>query len=63
MTLINEFEEIAKKEEITWRQKSRVTWIKDGDRNTNFIRKTANANRRANTIDRLKVGEVMKEEP
>jgi len=28
MTLINEFEEIAKKEEIAWRQRSRVTWLK-----------------------------------
>lgn len=28
-----------------------------------FIFKTANAHRRANTIDRLKVGEVMKEDP
>ena len=56
-------EEIAKKGEIAWRQRSRVTWLKEGDRNTNFFHKTANAHRRANTIDKLKVGEVMKEDP
>ncbi|XP_055814280.1 uncharacterized protein LOC129883693 [Solanum dulcamara] len=63
MALINEFEGIAKKEETAWRQRSRVTWLKEGDRSTIFFHKTANAPRRENTIDRLNVGEVIKEDP
>lgn len=46
LSLTNEFEEIASKEEIAWRQKSRVIWLKEGDRNTSFFHKTANAHRR-----------------
>ncbi|WMV37642.1 hypothetical protein MTR67_031027 [Solanum verrucosum] len=57
MTLLNDFEDIARKEEIAWQQRSGATWLNEGDRNTNFFYKTVNAHRRTNTIDRLKVGE------
>ncbi|WMV41450.1 hypothetical protein MTR67_034835 [Solanum verrucosum] len=63
MTLLNDFEDISRKEEIAWQQRSRATWLKEGDRNTNFFHKTTNAHMRTNTIDRLKVGEVMIENP
>lgn len=46
-----EFEDIAKREEIAWRQRSRATWLKQGDRNTA-------THRRVNTISKLKVREV-----
>ena len=54
-TLISEFEDIAKREEIAWRQRSRAVWLEQGDRNTNFFHRTANAHRRMNTISKLKV--------
>lgn len=55
-----EFENIAKREKIAWRQRSRATWLKQGARNIGFFHKTANAHRRMNTIAKLKVrGETL----
>ncbi|KAG5621100.1 hypothetical protein H5410_006318 [Solanum commersonii] len=54
-TLISEFEDIAKREEIAWRQRSRAVWQEQGDRSTNFFHRTANAHRRMNTVSKLKV--------
>lgn len=48
---------------MAWRQRSRAFWLKEGDKNTRFFHKTANANRRSNTIDKLKVEWVMIEDP
>lgn len=31
-----DFEEVAKKEEIDWKQRSKVQWLKHGDKNTIF---------------------------
>ena len=46
-------------EEISWRQKSRVFCIKEGDRNTKFFHRMANSHRRFNSIDKLMVDGVM----
>ena len=48
-----EYEELLRLEEITWRQKSRATWLSEGDKNTRFFHRVANSNRRFNSIDRL----------
>ena len=58
-----EFEDIIKHEEIAWRQRSRATWLKHGDRNTSFFHRTANAHRRANTMDKLKLRGAIVTEP
>ncbi|KAG5631014.1 hypothetical protein H5410_002731 [Solanum commersonii] len=63
LALTMEFENIAKRVEIAWRQRSRATWLKQGDRNTGFFHRTANAHRRMNTITKLKVrGETLSNE-
>lgn len=60
--LFMEFEENAKREEIAWRQRSRTLWLKQGDRNTKFFQRMANAHRRNNNIDQLLVeGETIEE--
>ncbi|KAG5631748.1 hypothetical protein H5410_003465 [Solanum commersonii] len=56
-TILVELEVLAKQEEVSWRQKSRALWLKQGDNNTNFFQRVATAHRRYNTIDKLLVRE------
>ena len=42
-------------EEISWRLKSREVWLKEGDKNIGFFHKMANAHRRRNYVDRIKI--------
>ncbi|KAH0751395.1 hypothetical protein KY285_004543 [Solanum tuberosum] len=53
--LAMEFEEVAKQEEIAWRQRSRIQWLKKGDKNTKFFHRVATAHKRFNSIDTLVV--------
>ena len=48
-----DFKRWALAEEISWRQKSRETWLKEGDRNTGFFHRTANAHRRRNFLSSI----------
>lgn len=43
----------------SWRQKSRVLWLKEGDNNTKFFHKMANSNRRWNFMEKLEVDGTM----
>ena len=49
-------------EEISWRQKSRMFCIKEGDNNTKFFHKMAYSRRRYNHISMLEVDGVMYED-
>ncbi|RVW74710.1 hypothetical protein CK203_047882 [Vitis vinifera] len=51
----DEFSHCAILEEISWRQKSRALWLKEGDSNTKFFHRMANARRRGNFIGSLTV--------
>ena len=45
--------------EISWRQKSKLLFLKEGDSNTRFFHRMANSNRRNNCIDSLMIDGAM----
>jgi hypothetical protein len=53
--LVTGLEASLLQEEICWRQKSRIRWLKEGDKCTKFFHLVANANRRNNAIESLTV--------
>jgi exonuclease III len=57
-----ELENVAQLEEVSWRQKSRTLWLKEGDNNTKFFHKMANSHRRYNYMDKVVVDGVVYEE-
>ena len=59
----DELEQATLLEEISWRQKSRVLYVKEGDRNTKFFHRIANSHRRVNSIDRIMVNGVLSSDP
>ncbi|XP_059292232.1 uncharacterized protein LOC132045677 [Lycium ferocissimum] len=56
--LAMEYEEVARNEEIAWKQRSRIQWLKQGDKNTKYFHRIATAHKRVNSIDNLTVGEM-----
>ena len=54
-----EFKSWAVLEEISWRQKSRELWLKDGDKNTGYFHKMANAHRRRNCLRKISINGKM----
>ena len=45
-------------EEIHWRQLSRELWLREGDRNTGYFHRMANAHRRRQSMDKIKINGV-----
>ncbi|RVX16492.1 hypothetical protein CK203_006036 [Vitis vinifera] len=45
-------------EEVHWRQLSRELWLREGDRNTGFFHRMANAHRRVNAMAKIKINGV-----
>ena len=49
------YKEWVDMEEVSWRQKSREIWLKEGDRNTGFFHRMANSHRRRNCISSIRI--------
>ena len=56
-----EIKSLASLEEISWRQKSRAMFLKEGDNNTRFFHRLANSHRRANTMRGVEVDGIIYE--
>ena len=52
----DELEKATLLEEICWRQKSRVLYVREGDKNIKFFHRIVNSHMRVNSVDRLMVG-------
>ena len=57
--LQTKFKKISLSEEISWRQKSRMLYLKEGGSNTKFFHQMANSHRRNNAITNLKIDGVL----
>ncbi|XP_041009220.1 uncharacterized protein LOC121253280 [Juglans microcarpa x Juglans regia] len=53
-----DIERVSLLEEISWRQKSRALWLKEGDKCTKFFHRLANSHRRNNAIETLMIDGV-----
>lgn len=52
-SLVRDIEGLVRHEEAYWRQRSRVLWLKEGDRNSKFFHQRASGRKRRNTIRKL----------
>jgi hypothetical protein len=48
-----ELDELLLKEETRWRQRSRISWLREGDRNTNYFHRRASWRQKKNKIEKL----------
>lgn len=51
--IVSELDEWRLREELLWKQRSKVDWIKDGDCNTKFFHSKATQRKKRNSISKL----------
>jgi hypothetical protein len=54
LKLTKEMDELLYREEIAWLQRSRITWLREGDQNTKFFHRQASKRQKKNKIRKLK---------
>jgi hypothetical protein len=52
--LEKEMDELLYHDEILWMQRSRITWLREGDRNTKYFHRSASWRKKTNKIHKLK---------
>ncbi|XP_057871227.1 uncharacterized protein LOC131077702 [Cryptomeria japonica] len=57
MKLLVDHESILTKEEVFWKQKSRETWLEEGDKNTKFFHNSVSMRRVRNHISKIKLSD------
>ena len=57
--LRTDIEKLTLLEEFSWRQKSRMLHLREGDTNTKFFHRMANSHRRNNSIENLMVDGIL----
>ncbi|KAL9683373.1 hypothetical protein QQ045_015194 [Rhodiola kirilowii] len=55
--IVEEIDEWRLREEILWRQRSRIDWLKEGDRNTSYFHTKATQRKKSNKITKLRNSE------
>ncbi|CAN4080374.1 unnamed protein product [Withania somnifera] len=53
--LAMDFEVLARLEEIAWRQRSRIQWLKQDDKNTKFFYRITTSHKRCSSMEKLEV--------
>jgi len=61
--MLRELEKTLLFEEISWRQKSRALWLKEGDKNTKFFHRLANSHLKFNQVDSLSINGTISKNP
>ncbi|KAK9901180.1 hypothetical protein M0R45_002237 [Rubus argutus] len=54
-TILLQFEGLVFKEEVSWRQRAKVQWAREGDGNTRLLHKIVNGRRKRNSIEKLEL--------
>ena len=55
---LEEYKNYVLMKETSWRQKSKETWLKKGDKNARFFHKMANVRVRRNFLSKMKINGV-----
>jgi hypothetical protein len=61
--MVRELEKTLLFEEMSWRQKSRALWLKEGDKNTKNFHRVANSHRKFNQVNSLSINRTISRNP
>lgn len=62
-SLKQQLDDILLRDEEDWKQRSRIDWVKAGDRNTRFFQHLVRARRQHNSLDKVMIADQLVEGP